>query len=280
MRVDLDALVGQERALRVVESLLVLESERDILKSVVLEDRLKLLILAPDLRLETGAAGRESADHFPVAIGEAEHVAHHRVRESAGELRSDADLALPRPEAPSLHDFDVAADVERLVGDAARHDVRHRELVATGTREVDHDVRLRTHQGSTVSPGRDMRGRADDAHGLTRNAAGKFAVRPSPQKQHIVRRSRGDERGDKTVREREHGDENRHHQADAERRERRGDRSLAHTAQVVDERNLHSTLRSACTTGSFAACHAGTIPLATVSRSAIEPPTSAVPGVT
>ena len=80
---------------------------------------------------------------------------------------------------------------------------------------------------------------------------------PSAQQKHVVRRAGLHERRDEAVREREHRDEHRDHEPDAERGERGRHGTLRHAAQVVDERDLHSTLRSACTTGSFAACHAG-----------------------
>ena len=48
----------------------------------------------------------------------------------------------------------------------------------------------------------------------------------------------------------------------------------AHAAQVVGERDLHSTFRSAATTGSRAACTAGTMPLASISSSAMTAPTA------
>src|SRR3954447_4009714 len=82
------------------------------------------------------------------------------------------------------------------------------------------------------------------------------------------------------VREREHGDEDRHHQADAERGERGRDRPGEHAAEVVAERDLHSTFLSAVTTGSRAARAAGTMPLASISTSAIPPPSASVDQVT
>ena len=81
------------------------------------------------------------------------------------------------------------------------------------------------------------------------------------------------ERGDEPVRQREHRHEHRHDERNAERGQRRRHRALRHAPDVVDERDLHSTLRSACTTGSLAACQAGKIPLAMVSSSATDPPT-------
>src|SRR5207245_3128301 len=52
--------------------------------------------------------------------------------------------------------------------------------------------------------------------------------------------------------------------------------TLQHAADVVDERDLHSTCRSACTTGRRAARTAGTTPLASISSSAMTPPNASV----
>src|SRR6185295_18134378 len=241
---------------------------------------LELLVLPPDLRLEARAVGGEAADDAPVAIGEAQHVADVHVVEATLELRADADLALPRGKTPPLDDLDVAAHLECLVRYAARHHVGHVELAAALPRDVDDDVRLGAEQRLAVRPRGDVRRRREDADRVAWNAARHLAVRPSAQQQHVVRRTRLHECGDEAVRQREHRDEHRHHESDPERGEHRRDGTLRYAADVVDERDLHSTLRSACTTGSFAACQAGNTPLAIASSTATVAPTATVPGVT
>ena len=105
-------------------------------------------------------------------------------------------------------------------------------------------------------------------------AARQLGVGALPEHQHVLVGAGAGERRAETVRQRQHADEHRHDQRDAERGERGRDRPLQHAAHVVDERDLHSTVLSAWTTGSRAARSAGTSPLASMSRSAMPPPSS------
>ena len=79
------------------------------------------------------------------------------------ELRANANLALAGSEPPALDDLDVATDLERLVRNAACHDVGDLERRAPGTLKIEHDVRLRTEQRTSIRGGGNMRRRADDA---------------------------------------------------------------------------------------------------------------------
>src|SRR6266550_7371212 len=79
------------------------------------------------------------------------------------------------------------------------------------------------------------------------------------------------ERSAEAVGEREHADEHRDDQTDAEGRERRGDGPLHDAADVVGDGD-HSTFRRAWTIGSRAARTAGTSPLASIRPRATSAP--------
>ena len=78
VHVHRDPLVGLQGALGLLEGARVLEPERQGLERLPPEHRQHLLVLAPDLRLERRAAGREAADHGPVAAAEAQGLADRR----------------------------------------------------------------------------------------------------------------------------------------------------------------------------------------------------------
>src|SRR5437764_1346406 len=105
-------------------------------------------------------------------------------------------------------------------------------------------------------------------------------VGPAPQHQQVPVRPGAHQGRAEAVRERQHADEHGDHERDAERREGGRHGTLQHTADVVDERDLHSTCRSACTTGRRAARSAGTSPLASIKSSAITPPSASVAPLT
>src|SRR2546428_152425 len=94
---------------------------------------------------------------------------------------------------------------------------------------------------------------------------------PAALKWHVAVQSRFGQRRAKAVRQGEHADEHRDHEADAEGGERRRDGTLHDAADVVDDGN-HSTCRSAWTIGSRAARSAGTRPLASIKPTATSTP--------
>src|SRR5436309_13108363 len=120
-----------------------------------------------------------------------------------------------------------------------------------------------------------MRRHSDNTHDVAYQSARQLRIGPFAQHHDVAVRTRFGQCRAKAVREREHADEHRDHEADAEGRERRRHRPLHDAADVVDDGN-HSTCRSAWTTGSRAARSAGTRPLASLSPTAISAPTSSV----
>src|SRR2546429_3202097 len=103
---------------------------------------------------------------------------------------------------------------------------------------------------------------------------------PGPADQHVSIRPGSPERRAEAVRERQHADEHGGHERDAERRQCGRHRTLQHAADVVDDRNLHSTCRSACRRGGRPARPGGTSPPASINSSAIPPPSTSVPPLT
>src|SRR5213592_3033738 len=116
-----------------------------------------------------------------------------------------------------------------------------------------------------------MRRRGDNAHDVASQSARQLRIGAFAQHHDVAVRTRFGQCRAKAVREREHADEHRDHEADAEGRERRRHRPLHDAADVVDDGN-HSTCRSAWTTGSRAARSAGTRPLASIKPTATSTP--------
>ena len=133
---------------------------------------------------------------------------------------------------------------------------------------IDH-VHLGARERAAVGPARDVRRGGERADRVAVEPARHLGVGALSQHEHVLLGAGLRERRGEAVGEGEHADEHRHHEPDAERGERGGHRALADAPEVVGERDLHSTFRSAATTGSRAARTAGTIPLASISSSAI-----------
>ena len=182
---------------------------------------------------------------------------------------ADADLVLARRGPRALEQRRRWPHLPRLLAHAAHHDVGELGGVAHAA-ERDDDVRPRGSPAARPSAPRATWGDAgEDADRLAVEPARHLGVGALPEHEHVPVGAGAGERRGEAVGEREHADEHRDHEPDAERGERGGHRALAHAPQVVGERDLHSTFLSAATTGSRAARTAGTMPLASISSSAI-----------
>ena len=144
VRVHLDALVGEERALRIVEAARVLEPERDVLEGVSAEDTLKLLVLSQisDSKLEPFAVKRQTT--FQLRLENRSTSPTFTLAKRPASLAPTQISLCPEAKRRPCDDLDVATYLECLVRHAARDDVSHGERVAARARDVDDDVRLRT----------------------------------------------------------------------------------------------------------------------------------------
>src|SRR4029077_20862848 len=162
---------------------------------------------------------------------------------------------------------------------AAEHYVGHARGILDPAERDDH-VHLGTDEGAAVRAAGGLRHRGEDTRGLAVETARHFRVGTLAEHQDVLVRPGAHERRGEPVCERKHADEDRDHERDAQRRERRGYRARAHASQVVGDGDFHSTFLSAVTTGSRAACIAGMIPLASISTMAMTLPTAIVPQLT
>ncbi len=243
--VDGESLVGLQGPLGLLECRGILEPEGHRLESLPPKHRHELLVLSPDLRLEGGAAGRESAHHIPMAPGKAEVITHRSVIESSRHLLPHAHLGPPRFRLPPFLHLDLAADRPGRGTDPAHHHVGDNIGVGALPWQWNEDVHLGADHGPAIGARRDMRRRTQDTRGLPVQAAGQLGVGSPPQDQHVLTRPGAGECGVKAVGQREHADEDRDHQRDPQRGEGGGDRPLEQAPGVVAEGDLHSTRLSA-----------------------------------
>ena len=201
------------------------------------------------------------------------------MREARDEPLADADFRPAGCWALTRNHLHVRPHHPRLIAHAADDDVgelRRIERLA----ERDQDVHLGRNQRPPVRARGDVRRGGDHTRDIAAEAARELGIGAAAQDDDVGARAGLRQCGRETIREREHADEHGDDERDTQRRERRGIRALHDAADIVNERNSHSTCRSAWTMGRRAARNAGTRPLASINPTATATPRISVAVVT
>ena len=189
---------------------------------------------------------REVAHDLPVAAGEAQHRrrcrcwgtarrARCRRRSRSGPTRSRG----PRRSRRCARTSNALSLTRRA---PRRWPPRSCPRRGSGTTTYD----LGAHQRPAVRPGGDVRRRGEDADRVARSMPLDISGRRPAGARARCRSSRCcTSAAPKPLASASIADEHRDHEPDAERGERGRDRPLQHAAEVVDERDLHSTFLSA-----------------------------------
>src|SRR5215471_2329244 len=204
-----------------------------------LELLLQVLRIRPDLGLVRASRGVEEADDDPPEAPGLERLAELHVRVALGKVARHDRLVAAGLEHPAVHDLHRGPHLDADRVHPADLHVAARLAVLAG--QADQRDDLRRDVGPPVRTPLDAGQGLDLVRLVPRDHALHLRLGAHPQRQDVSRRG-GDRQGPRdSLHQRQHTQEDRHHESDDEDGHPRGDPSHEQVAEVVFQRDGHQT---------------------------------------